>query len=257
MTEHNIGTREEWLVARKELLAREKEHTRLGDELARQRRELPWVRVEKEYEFDTDDGRRTLAQLFDGHSQLLVYHFMLGPEFEAGCPSCSSIADGFNGWHVHLANRADARLIAVSRAPLEKLQAYKRRMGWTFAWASSFGGDFNYDYAASATPEQLHGGGEYNFTPTGDRTQLFELDSGPLYETAKSTGAGLREFLQERPGMSAFVLSDGAVYHSYSAYARGLDGLWGAYQWLDRAPLGRNGDDHIWLRHDEYELTRA
>jgi predicted dithiol-disulfide oxidoreductase (DUF899 family) len=257
MTEHKICTREEWLAARKELLAREKEHTRLGDELARQRRELPWVRVEKEYEFDTDDGRETLAQLFDGHSQLLVYHFMLGPEFEAGCPSCSSIADGFNGLQVHLANRADARLIAVSRTPLEKLQAYKRRMGWTFAWASSFGGDFNYDYAASATPEQLHGGGEYNFAPTGDRTQLFELESGPLYETAKSTGAGLPEFLQEKPGMSAFALSDGSVYHSYSAYARGLDGLWGAYQWLDRAPLGRNGDDHIWVRHDEYALARA
>ncbi len=257
MTEHNIGTREEWLVARKELLAREKEHTRLGDELARQRRELPWVRVEKEYEFDTDDGRKTLAQLFDGHSQLLVYHFMLGPEFEAGCPSCSSIADGFNGLDVHLANRADARLIAVSRAPLEKLQEYKRRMGWTFAWVSSFGGDFNYDYAASATPEQLQGGSEYNFAPTGDRTQLFELDSGPLYETAKSTGAELSEFLQERPGMSAFALSDGALYHSYSAYARGLDGLWGAYQWLDRAPLGRSGEDHIWVRHDEYKLARA
>jgi predicted dithiol-disulfide oxidoreductase (DUF899 family) len=257
MTERNIGTREQWLVARKELLAREKEHTRLGDELARQRRELPWVRVEKEYEFDTDDGRRTLAQLFDGHSQLLVYHFMLGPEFEAGCPSCSSIADGFNGLHVHLANRAGARLIAVSRAPLEKLQAYKGRMGWTFAWASSFGGDFNYDYAASVTPEQLRGGSEYNFAPTGERTQLFELDSGPLFETAKSTGAELPEFLQETPGMSTFALSDGAVYHSYSAYARGLDGLWGAYQWLDRAPLGRNGDDHIWVRHDEYELPRA
>jgi predicted dithiol-disulfide oxidoreductase (DUF899 family) len=257
MTEHNIGTREEWLAARKELLAREKEHTRLGDALARQRRELPWVRVEKEYEFDTDDGRKTLAQLFDGHSQLLVYHFMLGPEFAAGCPSCSSIADGFNGFHLHLAGRADARLIAISRAPLEKLQAYKQRMGWSFPWASSFGGDFNYDYAASATPEQLYGGGEYNFAPTGDRTELFELDSGPLYETAKSTGAALREFLQERPGMSAFALSDGAVYHTYSAYGRGLDGLWGAYQWLDRAPLGRNGDDHIWVRHDEYELARV
>ena len=126
---------------------------------------------------------------------------------------------------------------------------------WTFAWASSFGGDFNYDYAASATPEQLRGGGEYNFAPTGDRTQLFGLDSGPLYETAKSTGAELAEFLQEKPGMSAFAVSDGDVYHTYSAYARGLDGLWGAYQWLDRAPLGRNGDDHIWVRHDEYELA--
>jgi predicted dithiol-disulfide oxidoreductase (DUF899 family) len=257
MTSHKVGTREEWLVARKELLAREKEHTRRGDELARERRELPWVRVEKEYTFDTDDGRRTLTQLFDGHSQLLVYHFMLGPEFEAGCPSCSSIADGFDGFHVHLSNRADASFYAVSRAPLEKLQAYKRRMGWTFPWASSFGSDFNYDYAASIKPEQLRGGGEYNFAPTDDSTALLELDSGLLVETARSAGAELAEFLQERPGMSAFVLSDGVVYHTYSAYARGLDGLWGAYQWLDRAPLGRNGDDHIWIRHDEYDGVTA
>jgi predicted dithiol-disulfide oxidoreductase (DUF899 family) len=257
MTEPRIGTREEWLAARKELLAREKEHTRLGDELARQRRELPWVRVEKDYTFDTEDGPKTLAQLFDGHSQLLVYHFMLGPEFEAGCPSCSSIADGFNGLDIHLANRADTRLIAISRAPLAKLQAYRQRMGWTFAWASAFGEAFNYDYAASVTLPQLQGGGEYNFEATGDRTELFELDSGPLYETAKSAGAELSEFLQERPGMSAFVLSDGAVFHSYSAYSRGLDGLWGAYQWLDRAPLGRKGDDRIWVRHDEYGTARA
>jgi predicted dithiol-disulfide oxidoreductase (DUF899 family) len=257
MSNHKIGTRAEWLAARKELLTREKEHTRKGDELARKRRELPWVRVEKEYTFDTDDGQRTLTQLFDGHSQLLVYHFMLGPEFEAGCPSCSSIADGFNGFHVHLANRADASFFAVSRAPLQKLQAYKRRMGWTFPWASSFHSDFNYDYAASIEPEQLREGSEYNFAPTGDRTPLLELDSGPLFETAASTGADLVQFLQERPGMSAFVLSDHTVYHTYSAYARGLDGLWGAYQWLDRAPLGRNGDDHIWVRHDEYEDITA
>jgi predicted dithiol-disulfide oxidoreductase (DUF899 family) len=257
MTNHKVGTREEWLAARKELLAREKEHTRRGDELARERRELLWVRVEKEHTFDTDDGKKTLAQLFDGRSQLLVYHFMLGPEFEAGCPSCSSIADGFNGLHVHLANRADANFVAVSRAPLEKLQAYKRRMGWAFPWASSFGGDFNYDYAASFTPQQLREGGEYNFAPTGDRTPLLELDSGSLVETAASTGVDLAEFLQELPGMSSFVLSDGAVYHTYSAYGRGLDSLWGAYQWLDRAPLGRNGDDHIWVRHDEYEGVTA
>jgi predicted dithiol-disulfide oxidoreductase (DUF899 family) len=257
MTSHKVGTREEWLAARKELLAHEKEHTRRGDELARERGELPWVRVEKEYTFDTDDGNKTLAQLFDGHSQLLVYHFMLGPEFEAGCPSCSSIADGFNGLHVHFANRADASFFAVSRAPLEKLQGYKRRMGWTFPWASSFGGDFNYDYAASITPQQLREGSEYNFAPTGDSTPLLELDSGFLVETAASAGADLAEFLQERPGMSAFVLSDGVIYHTYSAYARGLDGLWGAYQWLDRAPLGRNGDDHIWVRHDEYEGVSA
>jgi predicted dithiol-disulfide oxidoreductase (DUF899 family) len=257
MTSHRVGTREEWLAARKQLLAREKEHTRRGDELARERRELPWVRVEKDYTFDTDDGQKTLAQLFDGHSQLLVYHFMLGPEFAAGCPSCSSIADGFNGLHVHFANRADANFFAVSRAPLEQLQAYRRRMGWTFPWASSFGGDFNYDYAASITPQQMREGGEYNFAPTGDLTPLLELDAGFLVETAASAGADLVEFLQEMPGMSAFVLSDGAIYHTYSAHARGLDGLWGAYQWLDRAPLGRNGDDHIWVRHDEYEGLTA
>ena len=257
MTNHKVGTREEWLAARKELLAREKEHTRRGDELARERRELPWVRVEKEYTFDTDDGTRTLAQLFGGRSQLLVYHFMFGPEFEAGCPSCSSIADGFNGLDVHVANRADARLICVSRAPLEKLQAFKRRMGWTFPWASSLRSDFNYDYTASIRPEQLREGGEYNFASLGDRSALLELDSGPLFETATGCGADLAQFLQERPGMSAFALSDGGVYHTYSAYARGLDGLWGAYQWLDRAPLGRNGDEHIWVRHDEYESVTA
>jgi predicted dithiol-disulfide oxidoreductase (DUF899 family) len=257
MTNHKVGTREEWLAARKELLAREKEHTRRGDELARERRELPWVRVEKEYGFDTDDGRKTLAELFDGHSQLLVYHFMFGPEFEAGCPSCSSIADGFNGFHVHLANRAGAKFVCVSRAPLAKLQAYKRRMGWTFPWASSSTSDFNYDYAASFTPQQLREGGEYNFATFGDRTPLLEADSGFVFETAASAGVDPARFLQEMPGMSAFALSDGAVYHTYSAYARGLDGLWGAYQWLDRAPLGRHGDDHIWVRHDEYERVTA
>ena len=257
MTEHTVGTREEWLAARKELLAREKAHTRQGDELARQRRELPWVRVEKEYEFDADEGKKTLTQLFDGRRQLLVYHFMFGPEYEAGCPSCSSIADGFNGLHVHLANRADVSFFAVSRAPLEKLQAYKERMGWTFPWASSFGSDFNYDFAASFTPQQLREGGEYNFE-SRDSAPLLEADSGPAAETAASTGTDMAEFLQELPGMSAFGLSDGVVYHTYSAYARGLDGLWGAYQWLDRAPLGRKEDPFkIWRRHDEYETARA
>jgi predicted dithiol-disulfide oxidoreductase (DUF899 family) len=257
MMDHKVGTREEWLAARKELLAREKEHTGRADELARERRELPWVRVEKEYSFDSEDGTKTLAELFDGHSQLIVYHFMLGPEFEAGCPSCSSIADGFNGLQVHLANRADVNLVAVSRAPLDKLQAYRRRMGWTFPWASSFGSDFNYDYAASLTPQQLSGGAEYNFAPSGDRTTLLEVDSGPLYETARNAGADLAEFLKEMPGMSTFALSDGAVYHTYSAYSRGLDGLWGAYQWLDRAPLGRNGDEHAWVHHDRYGAVTA
>ena len=251
MTEHTVGTREEWLAARKELLAREKAHTRQGDELARQRRELPWVRVEKEYEFETDEGKKTLTQLFDGRRQLLVYHFMFGPEYEAGCPSCSSIADGFNGLHVHLANRADVSFFAVSRAPLEKLQAYKERMGWTFPWASSFGSDFNYDFAASFTPQQLREGGEYNFE-SRDSAPLLEADSGPAAETAASTGTDMAEFLQELPGMSAFALSDGVVHHTYSAYARGLDGLWSMYQWLDRAPLGRNESGFWWKRNDEY-----
>jgi predicted dithiol-disulfide oxidoreductase (DUF899 family) len=260
MTEPRIGTREEWLAARKELLAREKAHTREADELARQRRELPWVRVEKEYTFDTGDGPKTLAELFDGRSQLLVYHFMFGPAYEAGCPACSSIADGFNGPHVHLANRADIAFTAISRAPLEKLQAYKRRMGWTFPWASSFGSDFNYDYTASFTLEQIHEGGEggvYNFAPFADRERLLQAESGGVVETAASTGASMEEFLQETPGMSAFALSGGDVYHTYSAYARGLDGLWGAYQWMDRAPLGRHGDEDIWRRRDEYAAARA
>jgi predicted dithiol-disulfide oxidoreductase (DUF899 family) len=158
---------------------------------------------------------------------------------------------------VHLANRADCAFTAVSRAPLEKLLVYRQRMGWTFPWASSFGSEFNYDYAASLRPEQMSGGSEYNFAPRGDRTALLEADSGPVVETAASTGANLAEFLQEMPGMSAFVLVDGVVHHTYSAYARGLDALWGAYQWMDRAPLGRHGDDHIWVRHDEYERVTA
>jgi predicted dithiol-disulfide oxidoreductase (DUF899 family) len=258
MSEYQVGTREEWLAARKELLAREKEHTRQGDELARMRRELPWVRVEKDYEFDTDDGRKTLAELFDGHSQLLVYHFMLGPDYEAGCPSCSSIADGFEGFHVHLPHRADVSFYAVSRAPLEKVHAYKRRMGWTFPWASSFGSDFNYDYATSFTLGQLReGGAEYNFAPA-DYAPALEAASGAVVDTAASAGVDVATFLQEAPGMSAFALSDGAVYHTYSAYARGLDGLWGAYQWLDRAPKGRNEEPfEVWRRHDEYEPARA
>ena len=253
MAEHPVGTRDEWLAARKQLLAREKEHTRLGDELARERRELPWVPVEKEYVFDTDDGSRTLGQLFDGHSQLVVYHFMFGPDFEAGCPACSAIADGFNGIDVHLEHRADTRFLAVSRAPLDKLQAYKRRMGWTFPWASSFGTDFNYDYTASYTPRELREGGEYNFASFGDRLSRLEADPGLVGATAESAGVGLESFLQEAPGMSAFALDDGVVYHSYSAYARGLDGLWGAYQWLDRTPLGRHGDEGRWVHRDRYE----
>jgi predicted dithiol-disulfide oxidoreductase (DUF899 family) len=257
MTDHPIGTREEWLAARKDLLAREKQHTHRGDELARERQALPWVRVEKEYSFDADAGRRTLAELFDGHSQLIVYHLMLGPQFEAACPSCSSIADGFNGLDVHLAGRADAKLVAVSRAPLEKLHGFKRRMGWTFPWVSSFGSDFNYDYFASLRPEQLREGGEYNYATFGDMTPVLALESGMVVDSARSAGASLADFLQERPGMSTFVLDDDVVYHSYSAYARGLDGLWAAYQWMDRAPFGRNGDDDVWIRHDEYPGVTA
>jgi predicted dithiol-disulfide oxidoreductase (DUF899 family) len=254
MTKHKVGTREEWLAARKELLEREKEHTRRSDELAKQRRELPWVAIEKSYSFETDGGTKTLSELFDGRSQLLVYHFMFGPPYAAGCPACSAIADGFDGSVVHLAHR-DVTMLCVSRAPLDKLQAFKQRMGWTFPWASSFGSEFNFDFAASFTTEQLLEGGDYNFRPFPDMTAALEADTGPVAETAASTGTDPAEFLKEAPGMSAFALSDGAVYHTYSAYARGLDGLWGAYQWLDRTPQGRNESDahQSWRRHDEYD----
>jgi predicted dithiol-disulfide oxidoreductase (DUF899 family) len=247
------GTREEWLGARRELLAAEKEHTRRGDELARQRRELPWVRVDKEYNFDTDDGPASLADLFGGRSQLLVYHFMLGPEYKAGCPSCSAIADGFDGFVIHLANH-DVTLMAISRAPLANIQAFKRRMGWSFPWASSYGSDFNYDFGVAYTEEQQQEDAvvEYNFTPRdlGERADVPE--DSPVRQIATSVGTDLDTFLREAPGMSAFALEDGAVYHTYSAYARGLDGLWGMYQWLDRAPKGRNETGVWWRRHDEY-----
>jgi predicted dithiol-disulfide oxidoreductase (DUF899 family) len=247
------GTREEWLAARRELLAAEKEHTRRGDELARQRRELPWVRVDKEYNFDTDDGPASLADLFGERSQLLVYHFMLGPEYKAGCPSCSAIADGFDGFVIHLANH-DVTLMAISRAPLANIQAFKRRMGWSFPWASSYGSDFNYDFGVAYTEEQQQEDAvvEYNFTPRdlGERADVPE--DSPVRQIATSVGTDLDTFLREAPGMSAFALEDGAVYHTYSAYARGLDGLWGMYQWLDRAPKGRNENGVWWRRHDEY-----
>jgi predicted dithiol-disulfide oxidoreductase (DUF899 family) len=245
------GTREEWLAARRELLAAEKEHTRRGDELARQRRELPWVRVEKEYSFETDDGKASLPDLFQGRSQLLVYHFMLGPDYKAGCPSCSAIADGFDGFAIHLMHH-DVMFTAVSRAPLANIQAYKQRMGWTFPWASSFGDDFNYDFGVSITEEQQQGGAvEYNFRTVDQRPRLDP--DGPVAEFAKTVGTDVATFLREAPGMSAFALEDGVVYHTYSAYARGLDGLWGMYQWLDRAPQGRNETGVWWRRHDEYD----
>jgi predicted dithiol-disulfide oxidoreductase (DUF899 family) len=249
MIAHKIGTQEEWLAARLELLAREKEHTRLGDELARQRRELPWVRVEKEYRLDTDDGTRTLAELFDGRSQLLVYHFMFGPEYTAGCPSCSAIADGFNGSVVHIANH-DVTLCAVSRAPLAKLQAYKQRMGWSFPWASSLDSDFNYDFSVSHTTEEWQSGAvEYNFRTVDFRPAE---ESPVLAEWASSVGTDFATYRREGPGMSAFALEDGVVYRTYSTYERGVDALWGMYQWLDRAPLGRNETSMWWRRHDEY-----
>ena len=252
ITDHKIGTREEWLAARLELLEAEKELTRSSDELARRRQELPWVRIDKEYRFDTDEGSASLADLFRGRSQLLVYHFMLGPDYKAGCPACSSIADGFNGFAVHLANH-DVMLWAVSRAPLAKLKAYKRRMGWSFPWASSFGSDFNYDFNSSVTEEQqLSGLVEYNYRTNDVRPSLEAGKEGPLAEFAAGAGTDWATFAREQPGISAFALEDGVAYHTYSAYARGVDGLWGMYQWLDRAPRGRN-ETGIWFRrHDEY-----
>jgi predicted dithiol-disulfide oxidoreductase (DUF899 family) len=251
---HRTATRTEWLAQRLELLEAEKEHTRKGDELAKRRQELPWVRIEKDYRFDTDEGKASLADLFRGRSQLLIYHFMFGPDYTAGCPSCSSIADGFNPIAVHLANH-DVMLWAVSRAPLPKLQEYRRRMGWTFPWASSFGSDFNPDFAVRFTEEQQRGGAiEYNYRR--EKAWTLKNGEGPVKAMAASTGTDAATYTRERPGMSAFVLEDGVVYHTYSTYARGLDGLWSMYQWLDRAPLGRNEQDVWWRRHDEY-ATRA
>jgi predicted dithiol-disulfide oxidoreductase (DUF899 family) len=248
MTMHITGTREDWLAARLRLLEAEKELTRRSDELAQRRQELPWVRLDKEYRFDTDEGSASLADLFRGRSQLLVYHFMFGPDYAAGCPSCSAIADGFNGFAVHLANH-DVTLSAVSRAPLAKLQSYKRRMGWTFPWASSFGGDFNSDFAVGFTEKQQREGGiEYNYR----REAAWKGGDEGVTTFAAMTGTDPATFLRERPGMSTFTLEDGAVYHTYSTYARGLDGLWGMYQWLDRAPKGRNETGIWWRRHDEY-----
>jgi len=252
MTKHITGTRKEWLVARLELLEAEKELTRRSDELARRRQELPWVRIDKEYRFETDEGSASLADLFRGRSQLLVYHFMFGPDYTAGCPSCSAIADGFNGFAVHLANH-DVTLSAVSRAPLAKLQEFKRRMGWTFPWASSHGSDFNFDFNVSFTEEQQREGVvEYNYRRGGFVMDVTPVPK-PVAEFAAMSGTDAATYTRERPGMSAFALEDGVVYHSYSAYARGLDGLWGMYQWLDRAPRGRNETGPWWRRHDEYD----
>ena len=249
-TTHKTGTREEWLAARLDLLNAEKELTRRSDEIARQRQELPWVRVDKTYRFETEQGSATLADLFAGRSQLLVYHFMFGPDYKAGCPSCSAIADGFNGFAVHLAHH-DVMLCAVSRAPLAKLVAYKRRLGWTFPWASSLGSDFNADFGASFTEAEQRDGIEYNFRREGAWRE--EPKSGAVVTFATMSGTDASTYTRERPGMSAFALEDGVVYHTYSTYARGLDVLWGMYPWLDRAPRGRNEPDLWWRRHDEYD----
>jgi predicted dithiol-disulfide oxidoreductase (DUF899 family) len=210
------------------------------------------VRIDKEYRFDTGEGSASLADLFRGRSQLLVYHFMFGPDYNAGGPHCSAIADGFNGFVVHLANH-DVMLWAISRAPLAKLQAYKRRMGWAFPWASSFGSDFNFDFNVSFTAEQQRKGAvEYNYERGGHAMDATPVPE-PVAQLAATCGTDAPTYSCDRPGLSAFLLEDGVIYHTYSAYARGLDGLWGIYQWLDRAPFGRNESGFWMRRHDEYE----
>jgi predicted dithiol-disulfide oxidoreductase (DUF899 family) len=242
MPEHRVGTREEWLAARNELLEREKELTRRNDELAAQRRALPWVRLEKEYSFETDEGAKTLAELFDGRSQLITYNFMFGPAYAAGCPVCSSVADSFDGAVAHLRAR-DATFLCVSRAPLERLQAYKRRMGWSFPWVSSQGSDFNFDFGASHTAEEL-------------KPFLEGGDLGPVPQLAADCGTDAAGYMAEWPVLSAFALEHGAVYQTYSTTGRGLEFMMGFYGFLDRAPKGRDEGDppEMWIRrHDEYE----
>ncbi|WP_434114313.1 DUF899 domain-containing protein [Paraburkholderia caffeinilytica] len=252
-TTHSTGTRSEWLAARLELLKAEKALTRQSDELVLQRQALPWVRVDKTYRFETEAGSATLADLFKGRSQLLVYHFMFGPDYKAGCPSCSSIADGFDGLVVHLANH-DVTLSAVSRAPLEKLKTYQRRMGWTFPWASSYGSDFNFDFNIAFTEaQQREGSIEYNYERGGHAMDEMTQVPEPVAQFAATCGTDAATYTRDRPGLSSFVLEDGVVYHTYSTYARGVDGIWGMYQWLDRAPKGRNETGVWWKRHDEYE----
>jgi predicted dithiol-disulfide oxidoreductase (DUF899 family) len=244
---HRVATHEEWLKERVELLKAEKALTRQSDEVAKRRQALPWVKVEKDYRFDSCSGEKTLAELFHGRSQLLVYHLMFGPDYKAPCPSCSSIADGFNGFWEHLANH-DVMLVAISRAPFDKIKAHKERAGWTFPWVSSFASDFNYDYAVGLTDEQQDDGYTYNF-----RRQPPIPSGGAPIMHAQMAGVDTRTFLKELPGMSAFALDNGQVYHTYSTYARGLDAIWGMYPWLDRAPLGRNeADGPWWKRRYEY-----
>jgi predicted dithiol-disulfide oxidoreductase (DUF899 family) len=254
MTSHKTGTREEWLAARLELLDAEKELTRRGDEVSRRRQELPWVEVTKDYRFDTDEGAASLADLFRGRSQLLIYHFMFGPDYTAGCPSCSAIADGFSGSAVHLANH-DVTLSAVSRAPLDKIHAYRQRMGWSFPWASSYASDFNFDFGVAHTKEEWEAGTvRYNFREEDLRPANPDEEVSRNAFTQSIVGTDWQTYRREGPGLSAFARQDGTVYHTYSTYTRGLDGLWGMYQWLDRAPLGRNeAGKWWWRRHDEYD----
>ena len=245
MTSHKIGTREQWAAAREELLAREKEHTRLGDELARQRRELPWVRVDKDYRFDTDDGTRTLADLFDGRSQLLIYHFMFGPSYAAGCPTCSSVADSVNGILPHL-NARDVTIVLVSQAPLETLHAFQQRMGWSLPWVSSAHSEFNTDLGFSSSQEQTR---EWAGPMLGQLPPI-------AARNAIETGTDIVGYLTETFGFSVFVLDGGAVYRTYSAGGRGVEFLMGYYPILDRAPQGRDEGDgfQLWIRrHDEYD----
>jgi predicted dithiol-disulfide oxidoreductase (DUF899 family) len=250
VTDHRIGTREEWLAAREQLLAREKEHTRLGDELARQRRELPWVLVEKDYRFDTDDGEKALGDLFDGRSQLLVYHFMFGPSYQAGDPVNSSMADTVNGVLPHLRAR-DVSFVFVSQAPLEKPQAYKRRMGWSFPWVSSAHTDFNFDLGFSHTEEQAREAVAQMRVTGAAGTGLPPI----VEQNARAVGTDVVGYLTESPGFSTFVRDDGSVYHTYSTTWRGLEFLMGYYPILDHAPQGRDEGEawQLWLRrHGEY-----
>jgi predicted dithiol-disulfide oxidoreductase (DUF899 family) len=241
MTDHPTATREEWDAARAKLLEREKELTHMNDELTKQRQELPWVRIEKDYRFETDDGSKTLGELFNGRSQLLIYHHMFGPDYAAGCPVCASVSDGLNAAVPHL-NARDVTFLCVSRAPLDKLQAYKRRMGWQFPWVSSFGTEFNFDFGTSRKKEEA--------------ASFIKGDPGPVIsQMAKATGTDAAGYLSEGPALSAFALSEGVVYQTYSAYARGLEALMGYYALLDRVPKGRNeaGQTEFWIRrHDEY-----
>ena len=251
MNTHNTATRDQWLAARLQLLEAEKALTRRSDEVARQRQALPWVRLDKTYRFATDNGSATLAELFQGRSQLLVYHFMFGPDYTAGCPSCSAIADGFDPVVIHLANH-DVTLMAISRAPLAQLQAYKRRMGWTFPWASAADSDFTADFNVYFTEaQQREGLVEYNYQRGGHAMDASDIPE-PVKQFAATCGTDAPTYTRDRPGLSTFVLEDGQIYHTYSTYARGLDGLWSMYQWLDRAPRGRNETGPWWRRHDEY-----